>query len=75
MLVLHVIIGVVMVLGYALDEEGRIWTWGDNKYKTPTRVESDVRFVDISTGYHGCSALDEVGRLWNYVNGKFSLVF
>lgn len=61
---------------YALDEDGGLWSWGRNQdgelgqgiedetiVKTPTRVATEKRIVQIITG-DTMLALDEAGGLW-----------
>ncbi|MCL2788082.1 MAG: Ig-like domain-containing protein [Micrococcales bacterium] len=65
--------------GYALDREGRVWTWGYNTYgqlghATPTNPSPPVRlkagawtlpeFTAIAAGYAAGYALEENGRIW-----------
>ena len=60
----------------ALDNEGNIWSWGENddgalgngKRKEnvliPTKVTSGKKYVQISAGYENSLALDEEGNIW-----------
>ncbi|MCL2592654.1 MAG: InlB B-repeat-containing protein [Defluviitaleaceae bacterium] len=68
-----------MVSTYAIDTEGRIWSWGDNLFAStglgitegytliPTLVtQGTVRFVQIIAGFANAIAIDTEGRLWSW---------
>ena len=63
----------------ALDDEGRIWTWGYNYYNStgnsneeyviaPKIVQfaENVKFKDIETNLNTCVAVDTKGRIWTW---------
>ena len=65
----------------ALDEEGNLWTWGSNQFRTlgdgrkyenerqrnyPLQITKDIKFVDISAGIDHCFAIDETGNIWGW---------
>ena len=67
----------------ALDEEGKLWGWGANKYGqvgngeqkgdptayTPQEAKTDARFVSVSASAEHALAIDEEGNLWGW--GRF----
>ena len=63
----------------ALDNEGNIWSWGqntagqlgngeisDDKVLIPTRIDSNVKFKQINAGENCSVALDENGDIWTW---------
>ncbi|OZG66004.1 SdrD B-like domain-containing protein [Bifidobacterium eulemuris] len=60
---------------YAIDVQGRLWSWGRNDYgqlglgdttdrHVPTRVPTDRTFTAVETATNGMLALDSQGHLW-----------
>jgi alpha-tubulin suppressor-like RCC1 family protein len=62
---------------YALDEEGRVWAWGSNKYgqlangvtdsdahNTPTQIAIDEPVVSIASGKGHALALTKSGKIY-----------
>ena len=63
----------------AIDNEGNLWTWGDNEYgqlgdgtKTsranPVQIIKNIKFsqIDIGQGSDFCIAIDKDGNLWSW---------
>ena len=68
----------------ALDEEGNLWSWGQNTYgkladstqvskNVPTKVENGIKYKEISAGYDCSLLIDENNTLWGcgYNKGGF----
>lgn len=61
----------------ALDENGNLWTWGQDAYEqlgngpdsnsdvlVPTQITTEQKFTDISAGRYHALAIDEYGHIW-----------
>lgn len=70
----------------ALDEEGNLWTWGYNSFRTlgdgkryedesqrnyPLQITKDIKFVNISAGRTHCFAMDESGNIWGWGKNNY----
>ena len=60
---------------YAVDENGKLWAWGDNRQgllgdgtklnrNIPVNIASDVKFVSVCAGSVCTYAIDQEGFLW-----------
>ena len=65
-----------------LDDEGKIWVWGDNTfnqvssaekmlYNAPTVITADTKFTAVSAGGYHTLALDENGNVWSWGDNSF----
>lgn len=64
--VLFKTISVRYSLGVGIDEDGHLWTWGQNSL--PAKVKEGTIFKNISTGTSNAYAVDTEGILWNINN-------
>lgn len=72
-------ISIGLLHALALDEDGGLWSWGDNFggelgtgpgaptiVEQPERVDLDVTFTTVRASYKASHALDTEGRLWGW---------
>ncbi len=58
-------------VSHALDENGRLYTWGSNAFEQldqPSLRDGATRFTDVVSGIHTSYALDDLGQIyaWGY---------
>lgn len=72
---------------YAIDDAGRLWSWGGNRYGslgedtsaprlTPRRVQfppalHGASIVDVTADRYAAYAIDSAGRLWDWGNNRY----
>ena len=69
----------------AIDNEGNLWSWGNNNCGQigdgtsenklePTKIEKDKKFVQISKGELFSLAIDDEGNLWSWGNNDYGQI-
>ncbi len=74
-------------VNYAIDDAGRLWAWGGNRYGslgqdtsaprlTPQRVQfppalHGASIVDVTANRYAAYAIDSAGRLWDWGNNRY----
>ena len=78
-------ISAVETSNLAIDNEGNLWSWGNNNCGQigdgtsedklePTKIETDKKFVQISKGTLFSLAIDDEGNLWSWGNNDYGQI-